>query len=248
MAEIGEAIGSLYDTFARYSRPTMIESCPCGCTVPGATDHLIAVPLQALHFADLADYSLSAMTTQGSIDNFRYLLPRLFQGIAEEQYSYNPEILFGKLNYAKWASWQEDEVRSVKIYLDALWRKGLASFPLEDHLPAFLEIETLLASIAQTGETLEPYLQIWTETMTKEADEHLIQFVTMQGAEFSQGRTLQEAFWKDSKPQAEALRRWLVRFDTLQRITNAEHLLKSDGFEHLFGPAFEILQKQSRSQ
>jgi hypothetical protein len=33
------------------------------------------------------------MTTQGSTDDFRYLLPRLFQGVAEERYSYDPEIL-----------------------------------------------------------------------------------------------------------------------------------------------------------
>ena len=248
MTEIEEAVRSLYETFSRYSRPTIIESCPCGCTKPGATDHLTAVPLQMLCFAELADYSISAMTTQGSVEDFRYFVPRLFQGVTEEPYSYNPEVLFEKLRYAKWTNWQDDEIRAVKAYLHALWRKGLASFPLEEHLPAFFEIETLLASIAQTGEELEPYLQVWTETKTKEADEHLIQFVTMQGAEFSEGRTLHEAFWKDSKPQAEALRRWLLQPDTLQRIGNAECLLKRDGFEHLFGPAVEILLKQQKFQ
>src|ERR1700761_6105655 len=97
MTEMEEAVSLLYDTFARYPCPAVIKSCPCGCTEPEATAHLVTVPLRELRFAELADYSFSAMTTQGSIDDFRYLLPRLLQGIAEEPYSYNPEIFFGKL-------------------------------------------------------------------------------------------------------------------------------------------------------
>jgi hypothetical protein len=225
----------------------MIEICPCGCTKPGATTHLVAVPLRELRFADLADYSFSAMTTQGSLDEFRYLMPRLFQGVAEEPYSYNPEILFGKLNYAKWMSWHEDEVAAVRTYLQALWQKGLTSFSIKDHLPAFFEEETLLASIAQAGEALEPYLQIWTETRTEEADQHLIQFVTMYGEEFSLGQTLHGAFWENSKSQAEALRKWLLHPNTLQRVTNAASLLRNDGFEHLFEPALKVLRSQSSS-
>jgi hypothetical protein len=62
-------------------------------------------------------------------------------------------------------------------------------------LRAFCEIETLLASIAQTDEELEPYLRVWSARKTEAADEHLIQFVTMFGDEFSDGRTLHEAFW-----------------------------------------------------
>lgn len=244
---MNEAIESLYDTFARYPRPTAIEYCPCGCTKPDATVQLVAVPLRELSFSDLDDYSVSAMTTQGSVDDFRYLLPRLLQGITEEPYGYNPEILFGKLAYAKWLNWQEDEIASVRSYLHALWKKGLNNFPLEDCLPAFTEIETLLASIARTGETLEPYLRVWTETRNEEADKHLIQFVTMYGDEFSEGRTLHEAFWEGLQLQAEDLRRWLLQTDTLRRVAGATQLLRNDGYEHLFGPALEILQKQSEA-
>jgi hypothetical protein len=53
------------------------------------------------------------MTTQGSVDDFRYLMPRLLQGIVEESYSFNPEILFGKLLYAKWLSWPEAVLKGL---------------------------------------------------------------------------------------------------------------------------------------
>ncbi len=179
MTELEKAIESLYATFARYPRPSKIEACPCGCTKPGATDCLVEVPLRDLRFADLEDYSSSAMTTQGTVDDFRYLLPRLFQGIVEEEYGYNPESLFGKLVYAKWFSWPQDEVAAVCTYFRAFWQTALSSFPIQERLPAFFEIETVLASIAHSGEGIEPYLNIWTETRTKHADQHLIQFVTI---------------------------------------------------------------------
>jgi hypothetical protein len=244
MTEMEKAFKSLYDAFARYSRPQRITVCPC-CTKPEATSHLTVGPLRELCFEDLADYSFSAMTTQGSVDDFRYVLPRLLQGIAEEPYSYNPEILFGKLRYANWTIWPVDEVSAVRTYLHALWVRGLTSFPLGQQLPAFFEIETLLASIAQTGEALEPYLQVWSATRTEEADAHLIQFVTMFGAEFSDGRTLHEAFWTKAQSQAESLRKWLLRLDTLRRIEHSAYLLRNDGFEHLFEPALKNLQHQS---
>jgi len=80
------------------------------------------------------------MTTQGSVDDFRYFLPRLFQGIVEEPYSYSDETLFHKLSYAKWATWPLDEQMALKRYLNALWQCSLESFPIEERLPAFFEI------------------------------------------------------------------------------------------------------------
>jgi hypothetical protein len=246
MSEVTRVVNSLYETFARYPRPVAIEFCPCGCTKADATQHLVAVPLRELRVEDLEDYFFSAIMTQGTVDDFRYLLPRLFQIMAEEPLPCNPEIVFGKLRYAKWMSWPEDEVNAIRTYMDALWRAALKSFPISLCLPAFFEIETLITSIAITGESLEPYLKVWSETATVEADEHLIQMVTMYGNEFSKGGTLHGGFWTDQQLQAKILREWLLRPETLRRLTKAAGLLRSDGFEHLFEPAFETLQHESR--
>lgn len=244
MTELKAAIESLYDVFSRYPRPATIEVCPC-CTKPEATSHLTVGSLRELRFGDIADYSCSAISTQGSVDDFRYFLPRLLQGIAEQEYAFNPEILFGKLSYANWTTWQVDEVSAVRSYLHALWTTGLTNFPIENRLPEFCEIVTLLSSIAQTGEALEPYLQVWSETKTEEADKHLIQFVTMFADEFSDGRTLHEAFWSKRRSQAESLRKWLLQIETLQRVAQSTYLLKGDGFEHLFETALKSLQNEA---
>ena len=245
MPTISAAINGLYETFGRYPRPERIECCPCGCTKPDATDPLLVTSLRGLRFLELADYSFSAMTTQGSVDDFRYFLPRLLQGIAEEPYSYSSETIFHKLSYAKWATWPAGEQASLKRYLNALWQCSLGSFPIEEHLPAFFEIETVLSSIAQTGEPLSPYLTVWAETTTKAADEHLIQFVTMYGTAFTNGETFNDGFWRDAPSQALELRRWLLQPKTLLRTRKAAYLLRNDGFEHLFPPSVEALEAES---
>ncbi len=237
----------LYEVFARYPCPNAIECCPCGCTQPEATAHLLVTPLLGLTPADLLDYSVSAITTQGSVDDFRYLLPRVLHVVAEDPIGCSPEILFGKLRYANWLSWPEDEVEVLRAYLNALWLTALRTFPVQKELPGFFEIETVLASIASTGASLNWYLNIWTNTPAREADQNLIQFVTLHGDMFSEGRFFTEGFWSDSETQARELRYWLLQPDTIDRIGNAGSLLPSDGFEHLFQPALDGLRKESRT-
>lgn len=208
---------------------------------------MLAAPLRELRFADLGNYGVSAMTTQGSSDDFRYFLPRMFQCAAEEEFPFSLEILFGKLNYAKWLTWPKKEIAAVHAYLSAIWQFGIDSFPIEQSLPGVYEIETLLASIAQTGDSLHPYLRAWTETKTLQADRNLVQFVTMYGADFSDEKTLSFAFWEKVGSAAAELREWLLRPDTLDRISRSAHLVPADGYEHLFGPALAVLKAEQRA-
>jgi hypothetical protein len=243
--KLQESIEVLYKTFARYARPAKIEFCPCGCTKPEDVARLTSVPLRELPFSDLTDYVFSAMTTQGGVDDFRYLLPRLFHGFIEYDYCVNSETIFGKLSYAKWWKWPQDEIQSFRSFLMAVWEVGVSSFPIEKALPNCYEIETLLASISRTGEPLIPYLESWTHHRSWEADQHLLQFVTMHGAGFSNGRTLCEAFWEKAQPQARELRTWLLYPATLQRVRDQAGRLPQDGFEHLFPAALQVLQAES---
>jgi len=244
--DLNSSIEGLYVTFARYPRPEKIDFCPCGCTKPEEVAPLLAAPLRDLRFADLGNYCFSAMTTQGSVDDFRHFLPRLFQGAAEEEFAYNLEILFGKLGYAKWLTWPPDEIASIRAYLSAIWKLGIDSSPIEQNLPGIYEIETLLASIAVTGETLSPYLQTWTEMKTPQGDLNLVQFVTMFGAYFSEGKTLNFAFWEKLPLAGAELREWLLRPDSLDRISRSAHLLPVDGYEHLFEPAVALLRAEQQ--
>jgi hypothetical protein len=238
-------IENIYKVFERYPRPSKIEYCPCGCTKADEVAPLLASPLRELDFKSLENFSFSAMTTQGSVNDFKYFLPRLLEGIAQEPYGYNPEILFGKLGYGNGLTWDEQETLAIRGYMRALWTLGLRSFPIERSLPAFCEIETLLASLAATGDSLGSYLALWDETDVAAADQHLIHFVTLYGTNFAAGKSLDFAFWEKLREQSEELRRWLLKPETLDRVVRSRHLLEIDGYEHLFEPALQVIQAES---
>lgn len=179
------------------------------------------------------------------MDDFRYLLPRLFEGVTEEGFGYDPEVLSGKLRYARWMTWPSHEVLAVRSYLHALWRNALKSFPLQSSMPAFADIEQVLDSVAQTGEDLRLYLAALSSVDQESADRHLIQFVTMHGADFDDGHTLEHGFWQESKQAAESLRSWLLQPSTLERVRRGAHYLADDGFDHLFAPALSMLQREA---
>lgn len=245
--ELSQSIRRLYEVFSNVPRPLKIDFCPCGCTKAEEVALLLASPLRELRLSDLENYSASAICTQGTVEDFRYFLPRLFEGIANEPFGYVTEVPFGKLNYAEWSKWPPIQVEAIRSYLRNLWALALNCFPLEDELPAFGEIETLLASIAQTGESLLPYLQTWSASDSVSADVHLIQFTTFYGTEFAEGRTLTFAFWEELQAQALELRRWLLEPQTMARIQRAAPLLPKDGYEHLFEPALAKLQEEFNS-
>lgn len=234
-------IADLYTVFGKYPQPSAMEYCTCGCTEPEALKALLAKPLGQLDFNDIADYSFSAMTTQGSTQDFKYFLPRLFEGICFEEYRYNPEVLFGKLDYAKWKTWNDEEISVLRRYFLALWDTAIDAFPLNEELPAFFEIETVIASLASSGESLEAYLRIWSARNSQQADLHLLQLVTWHGMDIAKGNAFETGFWEARREQACELRTWLTSADILDRIQAAAPLLPTDGFEHLLAPSLERL-------
>ncbi len=245
--ELHEAIERLYSVFSTYGPVQEMEFCPCGCTKSDAIDPLLHRTAISMDFSELADYSFSAMTTQGSVQNFKYLLPRLLQGIAAEEYRYNTEILFGKLKYAKFLSWPSVEIDAVSGFMEQIWKLAIQSYPVNPVLPAFFEIETLLSSIAQTGVAISPYLQIWSETNTVAATKHLLHFITVHGEEFANGRTLTAAFWASAPDQALELRRWLLQPQVWNRIQEGKDVPIDSGFEHLLAAALAVLAKEMES-
>jgi hypothetical protein len=233
------------------------------------------VGLRELPAKDLRNYAFSAMTTQGTLDDFRYFLPRLFEAIVTDLDGICPEVLFGKLRYAEriesqsepgrarifsslrtslfgnagdrgtTKAWSDAAADAIEGYLDAFWRTALGGYPIEGQLPPFFEIETVLACIARAGEPLHAFLESWTRTETLPADQLLIQFVTFHSGSFLEGRTLNEGFWRDCEAQGMELRTWLLRPDTMRRVERCASAVPEDGYEHLFAPALEVLRREA---
>ena len=110
-------------------------------------------PLGDLLAADLERYAFKAMSTLGTVQDFKHFLPRLLELVARdgEIGSTDVEVVLGKLRYAGWTRWPQDERVCLEQFLAALWRHGLATFPSSP------EVDVCLCGIGNAVDDLSPF-------------------------------------------------------------------------------------------
>ena len=149
------ALAGLYSTFAA-PPPRVIEGCPC-CIGSRKVDVLLTKPLRMLTTDDLARYGSGAFLTVGGVNDFRYLLPRLFELSACDPGWYpSPEVIVGKLALAEWEAWRKADRIAVTNFL-AAWFDRLAAGWAEDE-DYLGDIDPLLCGLARAGEDIAPYM------------------------------------------------------------------------------------------
>ena len=81
------------------------------CKLSGVLLKLHAKPLLELNWQDLGIYLFKAMTTCGDIEDFKHFLPRILELYVIDYYGaiYDIFIVFEKLNYACWHTWDLNE-------------------------------------------------------------------------------------------------------------------------------------------
>jgi hypothetical protein len=168
--------------------------------------------LGELSAEDLRRYSFKAISTWGTVEQFKYLLPRLFQLVIEEEFAYNPEILFAKPRYGGLASWPETEKAALELYCNALWRNALEKYPLFDYFPSFSGIHDCLCSVAQIVDDLQPMLRTW-ELETTNNTLHLADFAADNAATLLESQTLCNAFWNEPPEQMKQVVDWFLSQD-----------------------------------
>lgn len=146
--DLQEAVAALYRTFAAYPFHHPVKGCLC-CVSRADQALLASQPLQHLSGSDLGRYTYKALTTWGEVDDFKHFLPRILEllNVPQERMAL-PDlfILFGKLSYAHWDTWPEQERQAILNYLLALWRCLLVSDPGAENnpLPAVEFLDGLL--------------------------------------------------------------------------------------------------------
>src|SRR4051812_25477722 len=117
---LSAAITDLYRA-SQAQAPLEVDACPC-CASNEQLVTLLEVPLRELTAAQLSFYGSRAISTVGSIDDFRYFWPRLAELAAAETSTSHlyPEILFGKVAEANWRGWPTQEQRATESYGAAL--------------------------------------------------------------------------------------------------------------------------------
>jgi hypothetical protein len=218
--ELTSSIERLYEVFSPYAPPK--HPVFCAHCVSDAEDAVLHnKPLRKLSAEDLGRYSFKAISTWGTVEQFKYLLPRLFELVIDQRLGYDPEPLFKKPRYGDLASWPESERQAIYTYCASLWRFSLEHHPLIDHLPAFVNIEDLLCSVAQIVDDLSSLLQLW-DSGTTSATLHLADFASENAGRILTSKTLSNAFWEERQEQAKQVAEWFLSRDFASILDLAE--------------------------
>jgi hypothetical protein len=209
--DLTSAIERLYKVFSPYTPPAH----PTFCThcVSDAEDAVLRrKSLREISAEELGKYSWKAISTWGTVDQFKYLLPRLFELVVTE-FRYNPEILFKKPRYGGLDSWPPAEQAALAEYCSALWRYAVTHHPFHLHLPTFPGIEDCLCSIAQIVDDLRPLLQFWDSDASASATQHLAEFAAENASTLRENHRLSDSFWNDRPEQMKQVVDWFMTRD-----------------------------------
>lgn len=157
MTALDSALDALYATFGDVVKPEVVDGCS-HCWDPERAKVLVAKPLRALSKGELSDFGASVFLTAGTVEDFRYLLPRLLEiGATDEHFWPSPEVLLEKLKLAGWKDWSETERGAIQAVLDAWFDEKLAAAP-DGRGAAWWDGDSLICGLAAAGIDLEPYL------------------------------------------------------------------------------------------
>lgn len=126
-----QAVEGLYLVFGVYPLSSL-EGCPCcvSATDKGQVTHR---DLRELTEDDLGRYAGKAMTTWGTVEDFKHFLPRMFELTAAFRAPYDEYPIFNKLEYGHWRTWPAVEIEAIERYCRALWDVLLVSDAWQFH-------------------------------------------------------------------------------------------------------------------
>src|SRR5687767_12465134 len=156
--ELQNSIENLYKVFEKYELRPDMKYCDCGCISSEQFGFIFSNPLRLLNPDELERYSWKAMTTWGDSHDFRHFLPRLFELLTtESQLTTDTEIVFSKLTYGDWQTWDLAEQEVISEYFSARWKLILFQEPRDE----YTKTDEILCGIGQAVNDVSPFLDIW---------------------------------------------------------------------------------------
>jgi len=227
-----EIIEKLYETFRPYRLGTTIDGCN-HCVSAGMSGELMATPLRKLTAEQLSQFSLKAMTTWGTEQDFKHFLPRLLELAFLDPSELDwLETLFGKLTLANWQEWPAAERRLMADYLAELWRVTLArprEYENDD------SADSVLCAIGSTEVDLQPFLARWHDDRSQAALDHLCVFIQNNYEPMRKNPPrLCNAFWTFGSPAQLTVINWLQSDGVLDRIHQDQNLIATELFDAIW--------------
>jgi hypothetical protein len=225
---LSDAIENLYRAFKRH-RPSK-EFGSCSHSVSEEEDLCIKEKqLTELSCDDLRRYAFKAMSTWGTVEDFRHFLPRIFELVATSgDFPIEIEVAIGKLDYGKWRSWAEVERIAVEHFISAWWSNALSQ-PLTDSTQ--LLADDVLCSIAQVCDDIDSHLTHWDSRVDVEAALHLAALIDWNFDSLCKKDRLGSAFWENEFTMRQAIA-WLKRPAIRERLEH--HFLTNSDSPHAY--------------
>lgn len=195
-SELRTAIDTLYVCFSKYPLNAQMEGCPC-CVSGEDKSTLHSKSLRDLTGDDLSKYAFKAMTTWGTVDDFKHYLPRIFE-LMTTGFIVDTFVVLGKLEYSEWQTWPTEEQAAIRQFLLAWW-SHIVQLDEPYDAEVFLEIHQRLGN-------LEAMLAPWTAAVGKGQVRFLVDFISTHLHFLSAGKKM---FRKLSKGDNQMLLQWV---------------------------------------
>ena len=189
-------------------------------------------------YDDLEHYSRSAISSWGSVRHFKHFLPRLLELTIEHRDDFlDLAVVFGKLEYAQFATWPQGEQDAVDCFFDEYWKFQLG----ESIVGAFEDwIDTVLCALSNALPTVQRFLDVWIATRSDNAKRHLAAFILKNDATLLKKGQLSCAFWDTTgQPHSEVID-WLRSEELLGYFDGANDLVIVQDFSYAWSQLMAI--------
>jgi hypothetical protein len=101
-----------YEAFAHHRKPTALETSPLR-NPEKLLKRLTSKPLRLLEVEDVQEYAAAALTTVGTVEDYKHFLPRLLD-LSVGSAVVEPEVIALKLKAADWLGWPQNQKHLVE--------------------------------------------------------------------------------------------------------------------------------------
>ncbi|MDF2190082.1 hypothetical protein [Paraflavitalea sp. CAU 1676] len=233
------AILELYEVFSVYPANRQMHASPLlADRIESWTSDLFAAPLRDLTANQLATFSGKAMTTWGDVDDFKHFLPRILELVAALDPPYWVVVIFEKLEYGNWRSWEKREQEAIELFMYELWKCLL----LDDSENAADEFESYFTAIFNEYPGTEKLLTVWESERGKAATKHLANYV------YAQQHLLFDRGQRKGGPATQLLINWLLSDAMIARLETAFYEYENEELASTISWAEQILRSQRNRQ
>lgn len=241
-SELTIEIEKLFEIFAQYPGNPHMQGSPLYGELEKWNSKLFKKPLRDLSADDLSLFAGKAMTTWGEIDDFKHFLPRILELVAKLDEPYDIDIVFGKLEFGNWLTWETREKDGIVEYLNALWKNILK----DDSEKAEANLYDYFVAIGNVHPHFPYMLQIWETETSATATLHLANFIYDHAANIFAGA--KGGRINNNVTNVEKLRQWLLSGNTIRRLQEAFFTINDESYSDIISWAEKILDNERRNR